>query len=113
MRHSSATKPVNINANTKKKKKSRASGKMMTKILLGLVVVFLLAGAGGIYFTQEAQIARIRAQAAELNTEVQQAREKKAEQEDLFKKLDTPEYIEKIAREKLGMVKPGETVFPD
>ena len=96
-----------------KKRKSKASGKMMSKILLGLVVVSLLAGAGGIYFTQEAQIARIAARAEILNKEVQQAREKKKENEELYKKSDSLEYIEKIAREELGMVKPGETVFPD
>lgn len=27
--------------------------------------------------------------------------------------LDTDEYIEKVAREKLGMVKPGEKIFID
>lgn len=97
----------------KKKKRTRASGKIMSKLLLGLMMIFLLAVAAGIYFTQEAQIARIQARANELNIEVVKAREKKAEDEDLFKKLDSLEYIEKIAREKLGMVKPGETVFPD
>lgn len=97
---------------TPKKRKSKASGKMMSKILLGLMVVSLLAGAGGIYFTQEAQFARIAARAQELDKEVQQAREKKKENEELYKKLDSLEYIEKIAREELGMVKPGETVFP-
>lgn len=96
-----------------KKRKRKASGKIMTKLLMGLLVVFLLAAAVGIYFTQEAQIERIKARADELNIEVQVAREKKIENEELFKKLDSLEYIEKIAREKLGMVKPGETVFPD
>ena len=96
-----------------KKRKRRASGKMMTKLLVGLVVVFALAGAVGIYFTQEAQIAKIKAKADILNIEVTEARAKKLENEELFKKLDSLEYIEKIAREKLGMVKPGETVFPD
>lgn len=107
MSFSSMRKPI------QKKRKGKASGKMMSKILLGLMVVSLLAGAGGIYFTQEAQIARIAARAQELDKEVRQAREKKLENEELFKKLDSLEYIEKIAREKLGMVKPGETVFPD
>ncbi len=97
----------------KKKKKGRASGKMMPKLLLGLLVVFLLAGAVGIYFTQEAQIARINARKAELSVEVQKAREEKEENVKLFEKSDTLEYIEKMAREKLGMIKPGETVFPD
>ena len=101
------------NKKDKKKKKGRTSGKMMTKLLLGLMVLFLLAGAVGIYFTQEAQFARIQARAAELNVEVQKARENKQENQKLFEKSDTLEYIEKIAREELGMIKPGETVFPN
>ena len=107
MRFLNDRKPV------QRKRRGKTSGKMISKILLGLFVVSLLAGAGGIYFTQEAQIARIEARAAELGKQVQEAREKKKQNENLYKKWDSLEYIEKIARENLGMVKPGETVFPD
>lgn len=107
---------MGLDSNTnkiRKKRKGRASGKMITKLLMGLLILFLLAGAAGIYFNQEAQIARIEARAAELITEAEEARKEKAEYEELLKKMDSLEYIEKIAREELGMVKPGETVFPD
>lgn len=86
---------------------------MITKLLLGLLVLFLLAGAVGIYFTQETQFARIEAKAAALNAEAEKARKELQDFEELFAKSDSLEYIEKIAREQLGMVKPGETVFPD
>jgi cell division protein FtsB len=97
----------------KKKKKGRASGSMITKLLMGLLVLFLLAGAVGIYFTQETQFARIEAKASELNAEAEKARKELQDFEKLFEKSDSLEYIEKIAREQLGMVKPGETVFSD
>ncbi len=97
----------------KKKRRKKASGKALPKIIIGLIVVFFVAGAVGIYFNQEEQMARIRGRSKELNTIVTDAREKKKENEDLFKKLDSLEYIEKMAREKLGMVKPGETLFPN
>lgn len=98
---------------TKKKKKRINFGRMLVNLLFCLGIVILLAAASTIYFKQEAQLARICERADELNTQVVAAREKKKENEDLYKKLDSPEYIEKIAREKLGMVKPGETVFQD
>lgn len=98
---------------TKKKKRRGTSGKMVTKLLFGLVMVFLLAAAVMIYFEQEAQIARIQTRAEELSVEVEKAREKLAENQKLYEKINTPEYIEKVARDELGMVKPGETVYPD
>ena len=58
----------------RKKKKGRASGSMITKLLLGLLVLFLLAGAVGIYFTQETQFARIEAKAAALDKQVRERR---------------------------------------
>ena len=46
---------LNPEADVKKKKKGRASGSMIPKLLLGLMVLFLLAAAVGIYFNQESQ----------------------------------------------------------
>ncbi|MHB1484530.1 MAG: FtsB family cell division protein [Saccharofermentanales bacterium] len=103
-----------MNSDINKKRKKRINfGNMLVNLLFCLGIVILLAAAATIYFKQETQLARIREKAAELNTQVVAAREKKKENEDLFKKLESLEYIEKIAREKLGMVKPGETLFPD
>lgn len=99
--------------NIPKKRKKKQSGKLLPKLLIGLIAVFLISGAVGIYFNQEEQIARIKEREKELSIEVQKARNEKLENEELFKKLDSLEYIEKMAREKLGMIKPGETVFPD
>jgi len=44
---------------------------------------------------------------------VENARKERDEKEALLEKSDSLEYIEKIAREELGMIKPGETVFID
>lgn len=97
----------------KKKNKRINFGSLLMNLLFCLVIIILLAAAATIYFKQETQLSQIRERAIELNTQVIAAREKKDESEELYKKLDSLEYIEKIAREKLGMVKPGETVFPD
>jgi cell division protein FtsB len=103
-----------MNSLGNKKKKRRVNfGKMLATLISCLVIVILIAAAAAIYFKQEEQIARIKEKSEELNAQAETAREKKKEQEDLFKKLDSLEYIEKIARDELGMVKPGETVFPD
>jgi cell division protein FtsB len=97
----------------KRRKRRKVSKKILPKIMLSIVVVGMLAAAIAIFFTQEAQIERLKAHQKDLSIQAEAALEKKQENEDLLEKSDSLEYIEKIAREQLGMVKPGETVFPD
>lgn len=49
----------------------------------------------------------------ELEAQVQTASEKTEELEAELENLNDPEYLEKIAREKLGLVRPNERVFVD
>ena len=48
-----------------------------------------------------------------LNTEIANANEAKAEVERMSENADSDEYIEKIARDRLGMIKKDEIVFID
>lgn len=97
----------------KRRKRRKASKKILPKIMLSIVVVGMLAAAIAIFFTQEAQIERLKDRQNELRVQAEAALEKKQDNEGLLEKSDSLEYIEKIAREQLGMVKPGETVFPE
>jgi cell division protein FtsL len=51
---------------------------------------------------------RLRREAAELIREREQLRRENAQLREEVRLLNTPEYIERIAREQLGLVRPGE-----
>ncbi len=101
---------------TKKRKKAKKSvdyGKMLVTLITSLIIIVLIAAAATIYFNQEEQIMRIQQKAKGLEEQVLEAQEEKEKEAELVKRIDSIEYIEKIAREKLGMVMPGETLFVD
>ena len=62
----------------------------------------------------EAQCKEYNAQIAELKKEKKSADERTEELKKFEKYVDTDEYVEKIARERLGLVYKGEIIFePD
>lgn len=86
---------------------------LFIRIIIGLIVVFAMASAVAIYFEQETQFSRIAQRKEELKTELDAAYAKQGELVELQEIVDTDDYIERIAREKLGMVKPNEIIFED
>jgi cell division protein DivIC len=89
------------------------SGKILIRITIGLILVFAVASAVAIYFEQESQMQRIRQQQVTLASQLSDAEASQAELQELQNMVDTDEYIERIAREKLGLVKSNEIVFDD
>jgi cell division protein DivIC len=89
------------------------SGRILIRITIGLILVFAVASAVAIYFKQESQMQRIREQQEILASQLSEAEAYQSDLEELQKLVDTDEYIERIAREKLGLVKPNEVVFDD
>ena len=96
-----------------KKSAGKSVRKILPPILTGLGVVVMLAVALSMYFTQEEKMAELRRRNAELSDQVGIVAAKREEIKELLENWQTPEYIEKIAREEFGMVKPGEVVFKD
>ena len=66
-----------------------------------------------IYFKQEQQIARIEQRQSELSRQLAEAAAEYAALQELQQLAGSDAYIENIARDQLGMVKPGELVFQD
>ncbi len=89
------------------------SGKILLKIGIGMAVLVALSSALTIYFKQEQQIARIEQRQLELSRQLAEAAADYAALQELQQLAGSDAYIEKVARDQLGMVRPGELVFQD
>lgn len=84
-------------------------------VLLGIVAIIIVASISMIftYIDQEMQIAELREQRAVI-LEKAKVEEKEIEHlEKILSQVGTMEFIERQARERLGMIKPGETIYVD
>jgi len=86
---------------------------VIMRITIGLVLVVAIASAVAIYFKQEEQLTRLLSNRVSLESQLAEAQARKAELEELQNIVDSDEYIERIAREQLGMVRPNEIIFDD
>lgn len=93
---------------TVRKKKKKSGVNLITLILCFFIVVFGIS-----IFSQQVTLSKL---SAERKTLEQKIAEQQDEQTKINKQLEAPnelERVEQIAREQLGMVKPGERVFVD
>ncbi len=86
---------------------------ILMRIAAGLILVFALASAVALYFEQEARIERIRERRVVIEQQLYEAQSINAELKELKSLVDTEVYIERVARDQLGMVRPNEIVFED
>ena len=80
-------------------------------ILLNSVVLVFAASAIYTIISLQVQIRNKRIELSDLTDTVEQQELKNAEIEAIIENADDPEYIAKVARDKLGYVTPGEKVF--
>ncbi len=83
--------------------------KAVTVWVFILAVLFLLFRG----FIQNPQIDKNREEIARLEAQIEYEKARMEEVEALKTKVNSDEYIEKMAREKLGMIKENEKVFID
>lgn len=82
----------------------------------GLKIALLVFLVGGMIFKGLMQIPQInasKAEVAKLTNQIEYERERQKEIEELKGKVNTDEYIEKMASEKLGLIKSNAKVFVD
>lgn len=84
-----------------------------SSILMKIVILALIVYAGICLRNTQSRIAQAQADRASLQTKVDTARQVNAELEYDIAHAGDPETIASIAREKLGLVMPGEKVFYD
>ena len=89
------------------------SGRIFVRIMVGLLIVLALATAIAMFFKQESQMARIKARETELSVLLAEADADLAELRELQGLVDTDAYIERVARDQLGMIRPNEIIFKD
>lgn len=75
--------------------------------VIALLAVILSVGSISLRAKNEAY----KAQEAELEKQLQQEEERAAEIEELEDYVGTDEYIEDVAKEKLGLINPNEILF--
>ncbi len=78
------------------------------KVVLYAALIGLLLAS---YVTPLQEIVAGRARAAELRADLQQLRADNAAQKRVIEELNTLEGVERVARERYGMVRPGEQVY--
>lgn len=85
--------------------------RILMRIAAALVVVIALTAALAMVYRQEQQMESIRTRSQALAEQQKEIDAVKQELLELKQIAGTPAYFERIARDKLGMVKPDEVVF--
>lgn len=83
--------------------------KMYKKILFIIIALYVLS----IFVSQQKTLNNYRAEVRKYETDIEQAKETQESLLAMKENVNSPEYIEEIAREKLGMYLPNEKVYID
>lgn len=88
-------------------------GKFLGRLLTTLAITGLLLYVGCVFIEQEKQIKSLNKEKEKYASLIDEANLKTEELNEIKEKMNTNEYIEQYAREKLGLVMPYETIFVD
>lgn len=88
-------------------------GKFLGRLLTTLAITGLLLYVGCVFIEQEKQIKSLNKEKEKYASLIDEANLKTEELKEIKEKMNTNEYIEQYAREKLGLVMPYETIFVD
>lgn len=85
----------------------------LSMFLAGLVVVILMIAVSVNAMSLNKRLAANRKRAVQLQKEIQTEQQRTADIEEYRRYTSTDAYIEEVAREKLGLIYEGETVFKE
>ena len=102
-----------MNKSGETNKKNRIGSNQLGMLVIALIVLVLLG-----WLTMESRNLRSRlavydARAAELEEQIEDETERTEEIKELKEYMQTDEFAEEVAREKLGLVKENEIVFQE
>ena len=98
---------------TKRKYGSRDGSSSVMRVVITLFFVILFVVVATMYIRQQATFHRISNRSEDLTEEAALVSEENEEAKDLQSKVGTDEYTEELARDQLGMVKIGETIYDE
>ena len=87
--------------------------KIIKKIYKKVIFVALLGYALFVFISQQNTLNAYNKEVIKYEKEIEAAKEQKESLISMKDNINSPEYIEEIAREKLGMYLPNERVFID
>ncbi len=82
---------------------------ILKKVILIIVGIYLVIT----FIKQQKKINSYDSNIDYLSTKIEEAQDNKAELTAIRSNINSPEYIEEVAREKLNMYKPNEKVYID
>lgn len=85
----------------------------MRKLLIKLLLIFLVAYAVYIFVSQQKMLNSYAKEKKQYEMQISEAKEQQVDLNDTLSNIDSTEYIEKIAREKLDMYLPNEKIYID
>ncbi|MFN2362692.1 MAG: septum formation initiator family protein [Halarsenatibacteraceae bacterium] len=85
--------------------------KFLLKRIIPLFLIFVLIIFTYQIFNNYSQINELEKSIEETEAEIDETKESNLELERELSLVDNPDYIERLAREKLGLVKPGEELI--
>ena len=97
----------------KRKNKKRIANNYLGMAVISMVVLLLLAGLAMQSQNLRNRIAYYDAQAAELEQQIQDEKERTEEIDNRKEYMQTDEYAAEVARDRLGLVNDNETVFEE
>lgn len=101
--------PSGLSARARERKKQNRFNMLLAGLVVAILLVVILAGCIRLYGRLQAS----RARADELQSEISQEEQRSDEIEEYREYTKTDEFIEEIAREKLGLVYDGEVIFKE
>ncbi len=92
---------------------TKAEGKhnLGLRLLIVGLIILVLHAAVSIYLRQEKEFARLTLEAEELNLQLENTQRENKEIQELNALVGSSEYIERVARDQLGLVRPDEIIF--
>jgi cell division protein FtsL len=93
--------------------KAKMSKAALTRMVFAGALIIILAICFTIFVSQEQESRRLQRKHEELQTIKAGLEAQKYELEQLLSIAGTPEYIERIARDNLGMVAPEDIIIQD
>lgn len=92
-----------------KQRQSKQGKGKFSKVLWAAMFLYV----GYIFIQQQIRLHDLRMEGKEVTAEIEQKQQENEELTHIMDIMETDEYIEKVARQKLGFVKPDEQVFID